>query len=93
MAKVVKSKTARRQKQTEVFPLERTNFIILGVGVLVIVAGYLLLSGDTAESFRQLTVAPIFLLLGYCVIIPIGLMYRKKQRSTAPEAPPAIPQQ
>jgi hypothetical protein len=90
MAKVVKTKSTRRQKQNDVFPLDRENFIILGIGVLVIVIGYILLSGDTVESFRQLTVAPIFLLIGYCVIIPIGLMFRKKKKPEAPEAPPAV---
>ena len=93
MAKAVKSKGARRPKINDVFPLERENFIIMGIGILVIITGYILLSGDTVESFRQLTVAPIFLLVGYCIIIPVGLMYRKKKKPEAPPAPPAVPQQ
>jgi hypothetical protein len=93
MAKAVKSKNVRRPKLNEVFPLEHENFIILGVGVLAIITGYILLAGDTVESFRQLTLAPLFLLIGYCVIIPFGLMYRKKKKPAAPAAPPAVPQQ
>ncbi len=90
MAKVEKSKAGRKQKKEEIFPLEKTNFVILGIGVLTIIIGYIALSGNTVESFRQLTVAPILLVLGYCVIIPIGIMYRKrKPKVESPPPPPA----
>ncbi len=93
MAKVVKTKAGKRKREEDVFPLEKTNFIILGVGIATIVAGYLALSGDTVESFRQLTVAPLLLVLGYCVIIPVGLIYRKKKEVAAPPAgEPTVPQ-
>ena len=81
MAKFEKGKQSRKGRVDDIFPLERENFIILGVGVLCIVLGYIALSGNTVEGFRQLTLAPILLLLGYCVIIPIGIMYRKKPKS------------
>ncbi len=84
MAKVVRSKMAKKGKQVEVLPLERQNFMILGIGLLVIVIGYILMSGNTVESFRQLTLSPILLVLGYCVIIPFGIMYRKKPGEGAP---------
>src|SRR5258707_1290802 len=80
MAKVEKGKFARKQKRDEVFPLEKENFIIIGIGLLAIVLGYVALSGNTVGGFRQLTLSPILLLLGYCVIIPIGIMYRKKEK-------------
>jgi hypothetical protein len=41
--------------------------VLLGAAVLSLAAGYVLLSqGDTA-------VAPILLVLGYCVLFPLGL--------------------
>ena len=80
MAKVEKGKAAKKQKHEDIFPLEKENFFIIGVGLVVIVLGYMALSGNTVESFRQLTLSPILLLLGYCVIIPIGIMYRKKEK-------------
>ncbi len=80
MAKVVKGKIAKKQKQDDIFPLEKENFIIMGVGLLTIILGYVALSGNNVEGFRQLTLSPILLLLGYCVIIPIGIMYRKKEK-------------
>ena len=86
MAKVVKGKHSKRAKVDDIFPFERENFIIMGIGLLVIVAGYIALSGNTVEGFSQLTLAPLLLVLGYCVIIPIGIMYRKKEKpASSPE--------
>ena len=83
MAKVDKAKAFKKGKTDASFPLERENFIILGVGLLVIILGYVALSGNQVEGFSQLTVAPILLVLGYCVIIPVGIMYRKKKPADA----------
>ena len=88
MAKVVKTKQHKKSKADESLPFERENYIILGIGLLVIVLGYVALSGNTVEGFSQLTLAPILLVLGYCVIIPVGILYRKKEKSIpASEAP------
>ena len=87
MAKIEKGKQLKKGKQDATFPLERENFAILGVGLLCIVLGYVALSGNTVEGFRQLTLAPILLLLGYCVIIPLGIMYRKKPKADSPPNP------
>lgn len=46
----------------------RTNGIWLGLATLVIIVGYALLAtGDTA-------VAPVLLVLGYCVLLPVGIV-------------------
>ena len=73
MAKVEKVRT-KKSKTDDIFPLERENFIILGVGLLFIVLGYIALSGNVVDGTRQLTLAPILLLLGYCVIIPWSII-------------------
>lgn len=88
MAKMEKSKHFKKGKQDNIFPLERENFIILGIGLLVIVAGYVALSGNTVEGFSQLTLAPLLLVIGYCVIMPIGIMYRKKTKPNSPQSTP-----
>ncbi len=89
MAKVLKAKQAKKSKGDDVFPLERENYIIIGVGILFIVAGYIAMSGNVVEGFSQLTLSPILLLLGYCVIIPIGIVYRKREK---PSPPPPSPE-
>lgn len=90
MAKLEKSKQIKKSKQDEIFPLERENYIILMVGLVVIIFGYITLAGNTVEGFSQLNVAPVLLVLGYCVIIPVGIMYRKKEKPKTTE--PVIPQ-
>ena len=85
MAKVDKSK-AKKFRGDDQLPLERENYIIIGVGLAVIALGYLALSKMTVEGFLPLTAAPILLILGYCVIVPIGIMYRKKEKSAEPAA-------
>ena len=88
MAKVIKGKQAKRSKVDDIFPFERENFAIMGIGLLFIVAGYIALSGNTVEGFSQLTLAPFLLVLGYCVIIPVGIMYRKKEKPVSSEQAP-----
>jgi hypothetical protein len=85
MAKVVKGRGTKRTKADDVFPFDKENYYIMGVGLLFIVAGYIALAGGHVTGFRELTLAPLLLVIGYCVIIPIGIVYRKK----AAPAPPA----
>ena len=46
------------------------NSILLALGVAVLVAGYLSLSKGS------LTLAPVLLVTGYCVLIPAALLVR-----------------
>ncbi len=64
-------------------PLKRENFIILGAGLLVILAGYLAMLEGSVEGVLPLVVAPILLVLGYCFVIPFGILYRKKEKPSA----------
>jgi xanthine/uracil permease len=49
----------------------RRNYIILAIGVFLIVVGFLLLaSGD-------ITISPVLLVIGYCVVIPLGILIPK----------------
>ncbi len=81
MAKIVKGKQVKKTKKDEVLPFERENYIIFAIGLVFIVAGYVALSGNSVEGFVPLTLAPILLVIGYCVIIPFGIIYRKKEKT------------
>jgi len=78
----------KKMKREMVFPFERVNYLILAAGLVVIILGYLALSEKTVEGFLPLTLAPILLVLGYCVIIPVGIMYRKKSPKDETPATP-----
>jgi NAD/NADP transhydrogenase beta subunit len=84
MAKLEKIRGGGKSRKEGPFPFGRENYLILLAGVVVIILGYLALSGDTVEGFMPLTLAPILLVIGYCVIIPIGIMYRKKDAKAGP---------
>jgi hypothetical protein len=86
VAKPVRKKEQKRRLQkTEQMPLGRENFMILGAGLGVILAGYLAMLSGGVEGFLPLVVSPILLILGYCVIIPLGILYRKRVAGTSAE--------
>lgn len=78
MAKVIKKKPQRQKGLNEgSIPFARENYVIMGIGVAVIVAGYLSMLEGSIEGFLPLVVSPILLVIGYCVIIPLGILYKK----------------
>jgi uncharacterized membrane protein HdeD (DUF308 family) len=78
MAKAVKKGvTKKRAARVEKLPLEKENFMIIGAGLLVILVGYLALAKGPIEGFLPLTLAPVLLVIGYCLIIPLGILYKK----------------
>jgi hypothetical protein len=78
VAKQIKRKErGRKEKREATLPLDRDNWRILAAGLAVIALGYLALLEGSVEGFLPLVVAPILLVLGYCVLIPLGILYRK----------------
>jgi hypothetical protein len=78
MARVASKVAGKRKGQTAVLPFTKRNYQILGIGLLFIVLGYIALSQQPWDGTMPLVVAPILLVIGYCVIIPVGILYRKK---------------
>ncbi|MFC1475602.1 hypothetical protein ACFLQW_01200 [Candidatus Zixiibacteriota bacterium] len=64
-------------KEAAVLPFGKRNYLAFIIGLVVIVAGFIFLAvGDTVF-------APILLVAGYCVIIPVAiLMGDKKEGGT-----------
>jgi hypothetical protein len=46
------------------------NYLLMGLGLVAIVLGFILL------ALKDITVSPILLVLGYCILIPAGLLQR-----------------
>ena len=84
------TRSAKQQKKEFVFPLAKQNFMIIGLGILVLIVGYFLMSANSVDGFMPTVVAPIFLVLGYCVIIPYGIL--KKTSIEAVETTETTPQ-
>jgi fumarate reductase subunit D len=81
------TKIKKDQESKLVFAFSKTNYIILIVGLLVLILGFLLMVGggsddpdvfsDALFGFRRLTLAPILILLGFIIEI-FAIMYRPK---------------
>jgi hypothetical protein len=58
-------------------PVRGSNRWIFGVGAALIILGYIFLSQGPWDSVSSLTIAPILLVLGYCVFIPVSLIRKQ----------------
>lgn len=86
MANKVKKKYRGKAQDTgEPLPFSSENYIIFAVGIFFIVVGYIALSKGPWNSFWSLTLAPILLIIGYCIAIPLAILYRKKKQETNQE--------
>lgn len=68
-----------RRKPVEVdlgFTWGPLNSLLLGLGVVVLLGGYVALARGS------ITLAPVLLILGYCALIPASLVVRSKQEGS-----------
>jgi len=72
-------------KERMALPFSSENYLLFGIGLLLIVVGYVALSRGPWNSFWSLTLAPILLVLGYCVVIPVSILYRKQNKKRETE--------
>jgi uncharacterized membrane protein len=77
MARIEKRVPEKQKAFIGTLPFTKINYQILGAGLLCIVLGYVALAQDPWNGSMALVVAPILLVLGYCVVIPIGILFRK----------------
>ena len=71
-------KKAQRRRQVLEWPLVRENYLLFGLGILVLIIGYFLLSIGPWDSFWSRTLAPVVLVVGYLVVIPFAILHGKK---------------
>jgi len=81
MATTKKSKKQPKRPALE-FPWKRENYLFLAAGILVIILGFIFLSIGPVNSFWSMDLAPVFLVVGYCVVLPVAIIYRKREKST-----------
>jgi len=46
-----------------------------------IIAGYIIMATGETESYQSVKLAPIILILGYCVIIPAAILVKPKNKA------------
>lgn len=79
------------------FAFGKVNFILLAISVVIIVAGFILMSGSgsTEEAFnpdifsaRRIKVAPIVCFVGFALVC-VAIMYNPKKGAEVVESEPA----
>ena len=58
----------------------KENYILFAVGIITIILGYLIMALGETYSFQSLSVAPVFLFIGYLILIPVSLIYKKNKQ-------------
>ena len=89
-----KRNTEQDSKSQGRFPLRPLNYKLLCIGVLVIILGFVLMSGGQLEdptafnpeifNFRRITLAPMLVLAGFLFEI-FAIMYRGKKSDSSEE--------
>lgn len=60
-----------------IWPFNKFNYLIFGIGVLTIMLGYLLMSTGKVDSFQSIRLSPLLLFIGYVVLIPLSIFLKK----------------
>ena len=58
------------------------NYLLFLIGVITIITGYIIMYIGETESFQSVRLSPIILVIGYCVIIPISILYKSRGGSS-----------
>lgn len=64
-------------KISQSWGFSKLNYLIFTFGLISIIFGYIIMATGEVNSFQSLTLAPIFLFLGYIILIPISLIIEK----------------
>jgi len=61
------------KKEDERLRLGKANYLLLLVGAIVLILGYVIM------SLNEITVSPLILMLAYAIIIPFALLWQPKR--------------
>ena len=88
-----KSQKAKKSKvEKESMPMSKMNYILMGISLLLIVLGFMLMSGSGNEgatfnndvfSSRRIVVAPFITFIGFLCMIP-AILYKGKRADDVP---------
>ena len=69
----------RKTRESFKFPLTQTNYIILTIGLLMLIAGYIFMAAvDHPDDVMSRTVAPVIIMISMIIVIPYGILHRDK---------------
>ncbi len=76
----------KRQNTKVVSPFKnywvKENYVLFGVGISIVIIGFLLMSQGPWDNPLSLTVSPLVLLVAYLFVFPLSILYKSKKRKT-----------
>lgn len=82
---MAKAKTKRKKQIKLVSPFKnywnKQNYILLFIGVVVIIFGFIFMAQGPWDSSSSLYLSPIILLIAYIVILPLAILFKKKKNT------------
>jgi hypothetical protein len=61
--------------------LNKKNLVLIAIGILLLVIGFICLATGPADNPVSLSLAPIILTIAYVVIIPLGILFSGKDEN------------
>jgi len=71
-----------KHKENQLFyswDFDKKNYMLFGIGLLIILVGYILMATGDTDSFQSVKLSPIILLIGYIIVIPFSIFYKFKK--------------
>lgn len=85
MATKTKKKNVKGPKKALPSPFniywDKTNYLLLGLGMLFVIIGFYMMSLGEWNSTSALVISPILLFIGFVIVIPASILYRRKSDS------------
>lgn len=80
MAQVKKTVRTVKKNHTSPFSIYWTkeNYYLLTLGIVFLIAGFYVMSLGNWDNPVALTLSPILLVIGFLVILPLSILYKKK---------------
>lgn len=69
----------RSAKIFDSWSYDKENYVLFFAGVTTIIIGYIVMASGDTNSFQSLSLAPVLLFIGYIILIPVALLYKKKK--------------
>jgi hypothetical protein len=80
------SQEKKIRKQEQIWPYTRVNAYLALASVATLVLGYIALGVKPWNSWVSMNVAPVLLVLGYCVLVPATIIYHRKDPKPVEQA-------
>lgn len=58
---------------------DKTNYYLFGLGIFLIIIGFYFMGQGEWNSYSSLVISPILLFIGFVIVIPASILFRKKE--------------